>query len=334
MSIELVTKYAPYTDELFAAESKLSLLTNSDYDFTGAHSVKVYKFSTAAMNDYARNIDDAQDVTLSRFGALLDLSATTEELLLTKDRSFIFNIDLLDKDETEQQLAESTALARQLREVVIPEIDTYVYGKMAAGAGTKATPAAITSSNIYDLVLAGSESLDDNEVPETERVLIVTPETYTALKQCTKFDNTDIGAEMRTLGIIGILDGMAVVKVPASRLPADFGFMIAHPSATVAPVKLEDYGIHNDTPISSGTIVTGRVCYDAFVLDNKKKGIYYQPVDLAAKADTDGDKEIEQAELEAMSLAELKALAKQLNIALTATTKAGIITEILTALAG
>ena len=34
--------------------------------------------------------------------------------------------------------------------------------------------------------------------------------------------------------------------------------------------------IHNDTPLSSGTIVTGRVCYDAFVLDNKKTGIYYQ----------------------------------------------------------
>lgn len=33
---------------------------------------------------------------------------------------------------------------------------------------------------------------------------------------------------------------------------------------------------HNDTPLSSGSIVTGRICYDAFVLDNKKIGIYYQ----------------------------------------------------------
>ena len=52
--------------------------------------------------------------------------------------------------------------------------------------------------------------------------------------------------------------------------------MLVHPSASVAPVKLEDFGIHDDTPLSSGTIVTGRVCYDAFVLDNKKVGIYYQ----------------------------------------------------------
>lgn len=278
MSVELVAKYAPYTDELFAAESKISLLTNSDYDFTGAHSVKVYKISTAEMNDYARNIDDAKDVTLSRFGALLDLGASSEEMLLSKDRSFIFNIDALDKDETARQLEESTALARQLREVVIPEVDTHVYGVMTTGAGTTSTAATITESNVYDLILDGSEVLDDNEVPETERVIVVTPAVYSALKKSTKFDNTEIGAEMRALGIIGILDGMAVVKVPASRLPAGFGFMIAHPSATVAPVKLEDYGMHDDTPISSGTIVTGRICYDAFVLDNKKKAIYYQPV--------------------------------------------------------
>ncbi len=333
MSVALVTKYGPYTDEVFKAESKLSLLTNSDYDFTGAHAVKVYKISTAAMNNYARNIDDAQDVTLSRYGALLDLGATTEEMLLTKDRSFIFNIDELDNDETAMQLAANTALARQIREVVIPEVDTYVYGVMTGGAGTTATATTLTTSNIYTKILDGSECLDDNEVPETNRALIVTPATYSLLKQCTKLDNCDIGADMRAKGVVGMLDGMTVIKVPASRLPANFGFMIAHPSATVAPVKLEDYGVHTDTPISSGTIVTGRVCYDAFVLDNKAKGIYFQPLSMTEKADTDGNKTLTQAELEALTVPELKILAKENSITLTATTKAAIITEILTALA-
>ena len=77
-------------------------------------------------------------------------------------------------------------------------------------------------------------------------------------------------------GVVAMIDGAAVVKVPTVRLPEKFGFMLAHPAATVAPVKLEDYGLHTDTPLSSGTIVTGRICYDAFVLENKKNGIYYQ----------------------------------------------------------
>ena len=50
MSIELVNKYLPHTDEVFAAESKMSLLTNRDYDWTGARTVKVYKVTTAPMN--------------------------------------------------------------------------------------------------------------------------------------------------------------------------------------------------------------------------------------------------------------------------------------------
>ena len=83
---------------------------------------------------------------------------------------------------------------------------------------------------------------------------------------------------MKARGVVAELDGMSVIRVPASRLPENFGFMVVHPSATTAPVKLEDYGTHSDTPLSSGTIVTGRICYDAFVLDNKKNGIYYQSI--------------------------------------------------------
>lgn len=276
MSVELTTIYAPKTDELFAAESKISLLTNTDYDWTGAHTVKVWKISTSEMNDYSRNRAKGQSevASVSRYGELIDLNAQTEEMTLKKDRSFIFNIDKLDMDETAQQLAAETALARQLREVVIPEVDKYTYGVMAAGAGRTVVGETTTPANIYSLILDGSEFLDDNEVPETERVLVVVPSTYTMLKQSDIFDKTDVGAEMRARGVVARLDGMNVIKIPSSRTPANFGFMIAHPSATTAPVKLEDYGMHEDTPLSSGTIVTGRICYDAFVLDNKKKGIY------------------------------------------------------------
>lgn len=280
MSIELTTKFAPYTDELFKAESKISLLTNTNFDWSGAHSVKLYKISTAPMNDYARNRTTAPEdsESLSRYGHLLDLSATTEELLLKHDRSFIFNVDRLDADETSGQLEAGTALARELREVVVPEVDTNVYKVMAAGAGHKPSAAALTADNIYSAVVAASQALDDAEVPESERCLIVTPTTYALLKQAVEFDHTEIGAEMRARGVVAMIDGASVIKVPQIRLPENFGFMLAHPCATVAPVKLEDFGIHSDTPLSSGTIVTGRVCYDAFVLENKKKGIYYHAI--------------------------------------------------------
>ena len=150
---------------------------------------------------------------------------------------------------------------------------------MAAGAGHKPTAKELTIDNIYDEITAGTEALDDEEVPETSRVLVVTPSVYRLMKKCKDIIlETEVGADMRLKGVIGNLDGMAVVKIPASRLPENFGFMIAHPCATVAPTKLEDYKIHQDAPGISGSLVEGRICYDAFVLENKTKAIYYQAV--------------------------------------------------------
>lgn len=275
MSIALTTKFAPYTDEQFKAESKRSLVTNNDFCWTGVHTVKVYKVSTSAMTDYGRT--GPAEGNISRYGSIADLGATNEEFTLRKDRSFIFNIDKLDQDETAQQVAAASALARENREVVIPEVDTYVYAAMCTGAGTKATAKALAATGIYADILDGSKALDDAEVPEAGRVLIVTPATYLLMKQSSDIVmETDIGNDMRLRGVIANLDGMNVQKVPANRLPAKFGFMIAHPSATVAPVKLEDFNVHTDTIYSSGAVVTGRICYDAFVLDNKKLAIYYQ----------------------------------------------------------
>lgn len=275
MAISLVTKFAPYTDEQFSTESKKSLLTNTNFDWTGAHSVKIYKVSTSSMNDYGRSGPD--EGNWSRYGPVASLDATTQEMTLTKDRSFTFAIDKLDADETLQQLAAASALARQNREVVIPEVDAYTYGVMCAQAGTKPAAKALTADNLYTEILAASEALDNAEVPETGRVLVLTPAMYTLLKKSPDVVmETDIGNELRLKGVIGILDGMSVQKIPANRLPAKFGFMVAHPVAAVAPTKLEDFTVHQNPPGISGDLVEGRIVYDCFVLDNKALGIYYQ----------------------------------------------------------
>lgn len=90
MAINLATKFLPYVDEKFSTESKKSLLTNQDFDWTGAHTVKVYKVSTSQMNDYKRNTPEG--MTGSRYGVVKDLDATTEEFTLKKDRSFTLSL--------------------------------------------------------------------------------------------------------------------------------------------------------------------------------------------------------------------------------------------------
>lgn len=277
MAIELVEKYLPYVDEQFTAESKKELLTNNDFSFTGAKTVKIYKVSTGKMNDYGRN--GAAGGNWSRYGTVENLAATTETMTLTKDRSFTFAIDQLDTDETGDALEAASALARQIREVVIPEVDTYTLNAMCTLAGNKPEAKALTKDNIYTEIITANGVLDDAKVPETGRVLVVTPETYILMKLCKDIImETDIGEEMRVRGVISNLDGLTVMKVPKSRLPENFGFMIAHPCATVAPTKLESYKTHENPPGISGALVEGRIVYDAFVLDNKKSAIYYQEI--------------------------------------------------------
>lgn len=273
MAIQLATRFDGNVDEMFKNESKLPLITNQDYKWVYEDTVVVYKVSTAEMNDYGRR----KDTGISRYGKVLDLDTTTQEMQLKKDRSFTFVIDTMDEQETALAVQAATALARQIREKVIPEIDQYTYNKMVTSAGTVATPVTLTANNIYSEIIKANAVLDDNEVPEVDRAIIVTPETYLLMKQSKDIVlNTDIGEDMRIRGVISNLDGLLVIKVPSSRLPENFGFMVSHKSATVAPLRLSEYKVHNEPMFYSGSLVEGRVVYDAFVLDNKKKAIYYQ----------------------------------------------------------
>lgn len=277
MAIELINETLPLVDEKFSQESKLSLVTNQFFEFDGKHGVKVYKVTTAPMTDYDRTgkNDNTQN---SRYGKVGTLDANTNTYEMKNDRSFTYVLDLLDIDETKLALEATSSLGRQTREVIIPEIDSYVFNVMAKDAGTKAAATKLTEENIYEEILKANNALDNAMVPDTPRYIIVTPDTYTLIKRNKDFlMSTDLGQDIKVKGVVASIDGLNVIKVPSSRLPKDFGFMVCHPVATVAPVKLLQFRVHDNPPGVSGQLVEGRLVYDAYVLENKNKAIYYQP---------------------------------------------------------
>lgn len=271
-TIDYASKYAQKIDERFSLGALTSGIINQDYDFVGVKTVKVYNVSTAAMNDYTRSGSN-------RYGTPSELEAPTQEMTMTQDRSFTFTIDKMNEEETGGALNAGKALSRQLNEVVIPEVDAYRYSVIAANAGKTADAVAITDANVYDLIIAGTEELDENKVPVQGRELHCTPAVYKAMKKSKDIVlDTDISQEMKAKGVIAMIDGMAIKKIPSSYFPKGVGFIITMSIATVAPVKLSEYKIHTDVPGISGSLVEGRVYYDAFVLDNKKKAIYVQAI--------------------------------------------------------
>ena len=269
MAINLAKKFESLVDEKFTSESKTSLVTNRDYNFVGAKTIVIQSVGTAAMNDYGRNTAGT-----ARYGTVNDLSTTNQEVSMEKDRSFTFAIDKMDEDETLGALNAGSALARQLREVVMPEIDTYTYAKMSASAGTTKTE-TLTSSNSYDALATANETLDENEVPLEGRVAVYSPAAYKNLKADPKAVlETEIGQDMRIRGVVANMDGVVIQKVPSKLLPSNTNFILAHPVATTQAIKLAEYKIHTDAPGVSGSLVEGRIYYTAFVRNNKKFAIY------------------------------------------------------------
>ena len=260
MTINYASKFDTKVDERFAKEALSAGIVNQDFDFTGVDTVKVYSIPTTAMNDYALTGN-------TRYGTAAELENNVQTLTLTKDRSFTFTIDKRSVQDTMGTLEAGKALARQLVEVVIPEVDKYRFAKVVAGADTDhVKTGAVTKNNAYEAVLDGQVKLTDAHV---------SPEFYKLIKLDPSFvKNSDLGQEVAFKGQVGAIDGLPVILTPTSRLPENVAFVIAHPIATTSPVKLEDYKIHDNPPGINGYLVEGRIRYDAFVLDSKKKAIY------------------------------------------------------------
>ena len=277
MAINLAEKYSSLVDEKFTSVSKASLVTNRDYNFVGAHTIQIYSVGTAPMNDYGRNTAGT-----SRYGTVNDLSTTLQEVTMEKDRSFTFVVDKMDEDETLGALNAGSALARQLREVITPEVDTYTYAKISASAGKTVNEQTITATNAYQSLIAGSEFLDESEVPAEGRVAVVTPKFMTFLKSDPQAVlETEVGQDMRVKGVIANMDGLTIQKVPSKYLPTGTNFIIVHPVATTLAIKLAEYKIHNNPQGVSGALVEGRIYYTAFVRNNKKNAIYVSTTEAA-----------------------------------------------------
>ena len=266
--INYADKYSNILDEKFKVESKSDIAVNQDYDFVGAKTVKIQSVNTVELSNYTRSGSN-------RYGTPNELDNAIQEMTMSQDKSFTFTIDKMNEDETNGALNAGKALNRQIRERVIPAVDAYRFGVMANNAGHKET-LTLSASNVYGAIVDATSYLDDREVPMDGRILVVTSATYGLMKKSKDIVmETEVGMDMKVKGVIGSSDRMTIVKVPSNRLPEGFQFLITHKIATTAPVKLAEYKIHTDAPGISGSLVEGRVYYDAFVLDNKKDAIYY-----------------------------------------------------------
>ena len=269
--VNLATKYSRVISERWEAASQISLISNPFYDFKGDRTVVVYSIPYAPLNDYQRN-------GTNRYGEPNDLGRNIQTMTVSQDKGFSFIIDRGDEVQSEFVSNPGSALDREIREVIVPDFDTYCFKIMANSAishGNNATT-AITKANAHEMLLNGIQHLSDRNVPLDGCVAYCTFSFVNLLMQDSSFIRYgDRSQEMIQRGVIGMADGITIVTVSPNRLPAGAAFLLAHNGAIVAPKQLEEYKTHEDPPGISGTLCEGRVLYDCFVLNEKSDGIYF-----------------------------------------------------------
>lgn len=239
--INLASTYAKAVDERFHKESQAMMALNNEYKFVGFKTVHVYSIPTVPMVDYNRS-------GLSRYGTPKDLTRNVQSMTVNKDRAFNFIIDKGDKIQSNMVSDAGKALARQIREVVVPEYDTYVFATLAAEATKRGnfSTEAIDKDNAYGMFLAAEEALGNHNVPDKGRVAFCSYKFANLLKQDPAFMKySNLSQEMVIKGVLGECDGVKIIKVPSSRLPAGCAFIMTHPCAATAPKQLEEYKTHD-----------------------------------------------------------------------------------------
>lgn len=270
MAINLASKASPKVVERFKLASCTEGIFSSQYDWTGVATVKVYTVDTLPLNTYNKAA-----TTGSRFGNLTEVGDTVQEMTVTDDKAFNGAIDKGNNTAQLQIKAASKILRMQTDEVIIPYVDKYRLGKLAAGAGTVKNSVALTKTNAIDTILTAGAAMSNLLVPKMGRVLYIGETEAIKIKLADQVVGVDKLAEKTIVnGVIGAIDGMQVRIVPDSYMPANAVFMIVTKNCACAPKKIETYRILDQHPDIDGHVVQGRLLHDCFVFETKKNGIY------------------------------------------------------------
>ena len=289
-AITTITKYLPLLDQVYAFASASAILDTPNAlvrETADAKTVLIAETAMSGLGDYSR-----ADGFVSG-----DLTLTWKPYTFEYDRGRTFQIDAMDDAET-MGLAFGSLASEFMRVKVTPEIDAIRFAKYATNAGTTVS-ATLTNKTTIPAISTAEVALEEKEVSLANCVLFMTPTVYGYVKDDTDhFQRTLVPSENPNRNF-GSFDEMPIAKVPQTRFytavktlsgkddgaaggyvkgegALDINFMIVDRAAVIQLIKHGKIRVFDpDTNQSADAYkVDYRVYHDAWVLNNKKNGIY------------------------------------------------------------
>lgn len=260
-------------DKPFLTKSKTDLIINKGIKLTfeGVNSVTIYTPSTVAEVDYTRT-------GANRFGPLVELPNGVQTFQMSQDKAATWTIDRGNYNDSMMAINAENSMALQIAKVAVPNTDKYRFATLQAFAvaASQGATSATSSSDIYAKFLVQQAALDDAEVPEEGRVSFWTPTALNKLKQDATFrKDCDKSYADAKAGIVGMVDGTLIVKVPSSYLAANSTFLIVHEETLISPTKMKLARTLDEVQGIDGWVAEYRRYFDAFITTNKGVAIRY-----------------------------------------------------------
>ena len=268
MAVNLAGKYSNKIAEKFTKESYVAGNASMEYDFAGVKSISIYTPQTVDLNDYKRSGEN-------RFGTPVEMQDTVQEVELSQDKGFSITIDKGNNVDQMNTKGAAKMLNAQIKEQVVPYMDKYTLRRWAEQAGTIAGTDAPTKETIVEKIFEGAKVLDNELVPDQERVLYIPTTYYNMLRLSKEFLAVDTLAEKALAkGYVGMIADMQAIKVPDVYFPEGVYFLITFKGSVINPNKIKTMRVLNDVAGIDGNVLEGRNYFDAFVLGAKAGGVY------------------------------------------------------------
>jgi hypothetical protein len=170
--------------------------------------VKINSISGITVGDYVKNTDMA---------APESLTGAQNSLTIDQAKYFNFQVDDIDKAQQNPKVMQQAMIeaAYALRNTT----DLYLATKMYQGAlssaliGDDTTPVVPTKATAYDYLVDLGTKLDEQDVPEEGRYVILPPWFHGLMEKDDRFIHaTSKGDEVITNGVIGRAAGFTVMK--------------------------------------------------------------------------------------------------------------------------
>ena len=184
----------------FYAQTVLSEVTTNEYEgeISGlGNKVNIRAVPAVSVADYTGSLSYA------------DVTSSTIELNIDKAKSYAFKVDDILREQADIDfMNEASKDAAQNMKIAIEQD---VFANVAAGSSltdVNSTPSNVTTSNVLGFILEAGQNLDENNIPEEDRFMIINPAVASVLKQSELRQAYLTGDSVSPLrnGFIGMVD--------------------------------------------------------------------------------------------------------------------------------